>query len=67
MPGRVGVIGWDGGDLVAALGLTSVHQPLADSGRIGAELLLDLIHRGGATEDARRIALLPHLVARRTA
>lgn len=43
VPKRVGVMGWDGGDLVEAIGLTTIHQPLRDSGRLGAERLIALI------------------------
>lgn len=43
VPGRVGVIGWDGGDLVEALGLTTIRQPLGESGRLGAERLIALL------------------------
>lgn len=59
VPGRVGVIGWDGGDLVEALGLTTVRQPLAESGRIGAERLVSLLRDPKATPE--RITLLPDL------
>lgn len=44
VPERVGVVGWDGGDLVEALGLTTVRQPLVDSGRLGAERLIALLN-----------------------
>lgn len=40
IPTEVGVMGWDGGDLVESLGLTTIRQPLAESGRLGAELLV---------------------------
>lgn len=59
VPQRVGVIGWDGGDLVEALGLTTVRQPLVESGRIGAERLVSLLRDAGAP--AERITLLPAL------
>lgn len=59
VPDRVGVVGWDGGDLVEALGLTTVRQPLAESGRLGAERLISLLHDGRAPVE--RISLLPEL------
>ncbi|WP_051208901.1 LacI family DNA-binding transcriptional regulator [Propionicicella superfundia] len=59
VPDRVGVVGWDGGDLVEALGLTSVRQPLLESGRIGAERLIALIHDENAPVE--RVVLRPTL------
>lgn len=59
VPARVGVVGWDGGDLVEALGLTTVTQPLADSGRLGAERLVARIADAGAPVE--RIVLTPSL------
>lgn len=43
VPERVGVMGWDGGDVVESLGLTTIRQPLFESGRLGAERLLALM------------------------
>lgn len=40
IPSEVGVMGWDGGDFVESLGLTTIRQPLTESGRLGAELLV---------------------------
>lgn len=48
VPERVGVMGWDGGDVVEALGLTTIRQPLVESGRLGAERLMSLV-RGNPT------------------
>lgn len=59
VPGRVGVVGWDGGDLVEALGLTTVRQPLAESGRLGAERLIALLNQEHAPVE--RIVLRPSL------
>lgn len=59
VPERVGVMGWDGGDLVEALGLTTVRQPLVESGRLGAERLVALM-RDDATP-LERILLAPTL------
>lgn len=59
VPAEVGVVGWDGGDVVEALGLTTVRQPLRESGRLGAERLVSLLERPG--EGAERILLKPVL------
>lgn len=61
VPSCVGVMGWDGGDVVEALGLTTVHQPLRDSGRLGAERLMAILrHEHHAVE---RVGLRPVLRA----
>lgn len=61
VPGRACVIGWDGGELVEALGLSTVRQPLEESGRIGARRLMALID--GDESAAAYISLRPELVA----
>jgi LacI family transcriptional regulator len=40
VPGDLSVIGFDDIELAAAIGLTTVRQPLRESGRLGAHLLL---------------------------
>jgi len=40
VPGDLSVIGFDDIELAAAIGLTTVRQPLRESGRVGAHLLL---------------------------
>jgi LacI family transcriptional regulator, galactose operon repressor len=40
VPGDLSVIGFDDIELAAAIGLTTVRQPLRESGRVGARLLL---------------------------
>jgi DNA-binding LacI/PurR family transcriptional regulator len=40
VPGDLSVIGFDDIELAAAIGLTTVRQPLRESGRMGAQLLL---------------------------
>jgi LacI family transcriptional regulator len=40
VPGDLSVIGFDDIELAAAIGLTTVRQPLRESGRVGAQLLL---------------------------
>ena len=63
VPDDLSVIGFDDIELAAAIGLTTVRQPLRESGRIGAQLLLRALD-GGATAPAA----LPELavVKRRT-
>lgn len=43
VPGDVAVVGYDGMRLLDSLDLTTVAQPLADMGRMAAELLMDRI------------------------
>ena len=43
VPGELSVIGFDDIEVAAYLGLTTVRQPLVESGRRGAELLLDAL------------------------
>src|SRR5215471_7918935 len=46
VPGELSVIGFDDVEVAAYVGLTTVRQPLVESGRRGANLLLDaLTHR----------------------
>lgn len=59
VPERVGVMGWDGGDVVEALGLTTIHQPLWDSGRLGAERLIAILRE--ETPPVERVVLRPAL------
>jgi LacI family transcriptional regulator/LacI family repressor for deo operon, udp, cdd, tsx, nupC, and nupG len=64
VPDDLAVIGFDDIELAAVLGLSTVRQPLLESGARGAELLLAAIERG----DRRRIEELEPLtvVERRT-
>jgi DNA-binding LacI/PurR family transcriptional regulator len=43
VPGELSVIGFDDIEVAAYLGLTTVRQPLVESGRRGAKLLLDVL------------------------
>jgi LacI family transcriptional regulator len=43
VPQDLSVIGFDDIELSAYVGLTTVHQPLFDSGQLGAQLLLDAV------------------------
>ena len=46
VPEELSVIGFDDVEVAALVGLTTVRQPLFESGRRGAELLLELVGRG---------------------
>jgi DNA-binding LacI/PurR family transcriptional regulator len=63
VPDDLSVIGFDDIGLAGAIGLTTVRQPLRESGRIGAQLLLSALDGGGGLPPA-----LPRLtvVQRRT-
>lgn len=61
VPEHVGVVGWDGGEIVEALGLSTIRQPLTESGRVGAERLLALMHDVDAPVE--RVILEPVLAA----
>jgi DNA-binding LacI/PurR family transcriptional regulator len=63
VPDDLSVIGFDDIELASAIGLTTVRQPLRESGRLGARLLLSALDGGGAVPTA-----LPELtvVERRT-
>lgn len=61
VPADVAVVGFDDGELAEALDLTTVRQPLEDSGRTAMQLLLQQMKEPGAT---REIALQLELVAR---
>ncbi len=43
VPGDVSVIGFDDIEIAKYAGLTTIHQPLFDSGLMGAQLLLDAV------------------------
>jgi LacI family transcriptional regulator len=64
VPGDLSVIGFDDIELAAAIGLTTVRQPLRESGRVGAQLLLRALNGEPPAAPSR----LPPLeaVARRT-
>jgi LacI family transcriptional regulator len=50
VPRDVEIVGFDDGELAQALGVTTIHQPLEESGEVAAELLLARI------DDPRRSA-----------
>jgi LacI family transcriptional regulator, galactose operon repressor len=68
VPGDLSVMGFDDIELAAAIGLTTVRQPLRESGRRGAQLLLQALDGGDASPSGAAQQPLPALevVARRT-
>jgi LacI family transcriptional regulator, galactose operon repressor len=67
VPGDLSVVGFDDIELAAAIGLTTVRQPLRESGRLGAQLLLRALAGDGASPSAPPPELPAlELVARRT-
>jgi LacI family transcriptional regulator len=64
VPAQVAVAGNDDGPLAEGLGLTTVRQPFAESGRHAAELLRSLIQ--SPEHSAARTLLAPQLVVRET-
>jgi DNA-binding LacI/PurR family transcriptional regulator len=61
VPEQVAVIGYDDGELAEALDLTTVRQPLEESGRAAAALLVDRLGNAGhSTRDVDlRVSLVP--------
>lgn len=64
VPEDVAVVGYDGTDLSQALELTTVDQPFAETGRIAAALLLDLLD--SAARPSQQVSLTPRLIVRAT-
>jgi LacI family transcriptional regulator len=48
VPTDLSVVGFDDIDVSSYIGLTTVHQPLVESGRLGARLLLEALSGEGA-------------------
>lgn len=65
VPDELSVMGFDDVEAAAYAGLTTVRQPLFESGRMGATRLLDLLATATAPRP-ERIVLPLELVARRT-
>lgn len=63
VPGDVALVGFDDGELAEALDLTTVHQPLEESGQAAMERLLQQLDRSGT---AREVVLGLELVLRGT-
>jgi LacI family transcriptional regulator len=67
VPGQLSVVGYDDIEIARYLGLTTIHQPLFESGREGARLLLDSLEAIGDRESAPVRRVLPtSLLLRRT-
>ncbi|MFL6128827.1 MAG: LacI family DNA-binding transcriptional regulator [Mycobacteriales bacterium] len=64
VPDDVAVVGFDDGVLAEALGITTVRQPLEESGRLGYRHLRDAIT--GRPGPARHVTLAVELVVRST-
>jgi DNA-binding LacI/PurR family transcriptional regulator len=67
VPEELSVVGFDDIDIAAYVGLTTVRQPLFESGRRGGELLLQMLAGAGQQLGAEHAELLPlELVIRST-
>lgn len=66
VPEELSVVGFDDIDVAAHVGLTTVRQPLFESGRRGAELLLQLLGGGAQPVDSRPAQLPVELIVRAT-
>ena len=66
VPGDVALIGFDDLEVAAHVGLSTVRQPLRESGAVGAQLLLDVLDAPAKLDDVPEIRLELELVARRT-
>jgi LacI family transcriptional regulator len=64
VPGDLSVVGFDDLDVAAYVGLTTVRQPLHQSGRRGIQLLLAALHHGSGSPVEERLPL--ELVVRHT-
>ncbi|WP_282943734.1 LacI family DNA-binding transcriptional regulator [Cellulomonas endometrii] len=60
---RLAVVGFDDTPVAAAVGLTSVAQPLTEAAHRALDLLLDQLDGTGGTR-SRQVLLAPHLVER---
>ena len=65
MPEDLAIVGFDDLDVAAHVGLTTVHQPLTESGRVAVELLLERI--ADPSRSVRTVRLPVTVVERETA
>jgi DNA-binding LacI/PurR family transcriptional regulator len=65
VPAELAVIGFDDLDIANYIGLTTIHQPLEESGRVAVELLLARL--SNPSRPAQRVRFPLTLVARETA
>lgn len=64
VPGELSVIGFDDIDVAGYAGLTTIRQPLEDTGALGVEVVLDLLADPAATPESHELGV--ELVARAT-
>lgn len=65
VPGQLSVIGVDGHELAPLVGLTTVQQPVADQGRLAAEMVLDALS-GHQVRRHEHVVVPVHLQSGRT-
>jgi DNA-binding LacI/PurR family transcriptional regulator len=65
VPGELAVMGFDDGDVAEAAGLTTIRQPLEESGRVAARMLKAQMTGGGTTR--QQVLLGLELVVRDSA
>jgi LacI family transcriptional regulator len=67
VPEDLSIVGFDDVEVAAYVGLTTVRQPLFESGRLGAELLLHMLGSGARqVDDGQTAQLSVRLVVRST-
>ena len=66
VPEELSVVGFDDVEVAAYVGLTTVRQPLFESGRRGAELLLEMLGGNEPAEEPRTEQLPVEVVVRTT-
>lgn len=59
VPGDVSVVGFDDVEMAGYLGITTIRQPLFESGQIGAELLLEHLEHTGEDPPPTGLHTLP--------
>ncbi len=64
VPDDIAVVGYDGTSLAEALDMTTVDQPLAETGRLAASTLLDMLD--GNPRPVQHVDLTPRLIPRAT-
>jgi LacI family transcriptional regulator len=64
VPGKLAVIGFDDVDIADFIGLTTIHQPLEESGRVAVDLLLSRV--ANPARPAQRVRLPLTLMKRET-
>ena len=66
VPGDLSVMGFDDLEFAELVGLSTVHQPLVESGRCAADLLLSRMSGDGTPQDDDHVVLPLHLEPRGT-